>query len=176
MPGRPRPAKLGTLILNLHTQPETCWDLDMRSSTGSLGGNCFQMKSLVIYPTVEHPMSKMSQSSTSDEGTTFEHLWSSLEPDSTYFELPQTSHPERGASSAMPNNRAEVCMDVYQMRDLNDNVMVAFPSTSVQIPSLLPAFPLFRYVFPLHSRPGYGLGFKVGGQNSLIRGKTKPRK
>ncbi|XP_047679043.1 tumor protein p73 isoform X1 [Tachysurus fulvidraco] len=77
----------------------------------------------VIYPTVEHPMSKMSQSSTSDEGTTFEHLWSSLEPDSTYFELPQTSHPERGASSAMPNNRAEVCMDVYQMRDLNDNVM-----------------------------------------------------
>lgn len=32
----------------------------------------------VIYPTVEHPMSKMSQSSTSDEGTTFEHLWSSL--------------------------------------------------------------------------------------------------
>ncbi|XP_053092014.1 tumor protein p73 isoform X5 [Pangasianodon hypophthalmus] len=77
----------------------------------------------VIYPTVEHPMSKMSQSSTSDEGTTFEHLWSSLEPDSTYFELPQTSHPERGASSTMPNNRAEVCMDVYQMRDLNDNVM-----------------------------------------------------
>ncbi|TSL97315.1 Tumor protein p73 [Bagarius yarrelli] len=65
----------------------------------------------------------MSQSSTSDEGTTFEHLWSSLEPDSTYFELPQTSHPERGASNTMPNNRAEVCMDVYQMRDLNDNVM-----------------------------------------------------
>ncbi|KAK3540719.1 hypothetical protein QTP70_034632, partial [Hemibagrus guttatus] len=77
----------------------------------------------VIYPTVEHPMSKMSQSSTSDEGTTFEHLWSSLEPDSTYFELPQTNHPERGTSSTMPNNRAEVCMDVYQMRDLNDNVM-----------------------------------------------------
>lgn len=46
------------------------------------------------------------------------------EPDSTYFELPQTSHPERGTSSTMPNNRAEVCMDVYQMRDLNDNVMV----------------------------------------------------
>uniref|UniRef100_A0AAR2L8M0 Cellular tumor antigen p53 n=1 Tax=Pygocentrus nattereri TaxID=42514 RepID=A0AAR2L8M0_PYGNA len=66
----------------------------------------------------------MSQSSTSDEGTTFEHLWSSLEPDSTYFELPQTSHPgDRGPSSSLPNNRAEVCMDVYQMRDLNDNVM-----------------------------------------------------
>ncbi|XP_026867091.1 tumor protein p73 [Electrophorus electricus] len=69
-------------------------------------------------------MSKMSQSSTSDEGTTFEHLWSSLEPDSTYFELPQTSHPgDRGPSSSLPNSRAEVCMDVYQMRDLNDNVM-----------------------------------------------------
>ncbi|KAL7884286.1 hypothetical protein AOLI_G00070560 [Acnodon oligacanthus] len=66
----------------------------------------------------------MSQSSTSDEGTTFEHLWSSLEPDSTYFELPQTSHPgDRGPPSSLPNNRAEVCMDVYQMRDLNDNVM-----------------------------------------------------
>ncbi|XP_036434927.1 tumor protein p73 isoform X1 [Colossoma macropomum] len=78
----------------------------------------------VIYPPVEHPLSKMSQSSTSDEGTTFEHLWSSLEPDSTYFELPQTSHPgDRGPSSSLPNNRAEVCMDVYQMRDLNDNVM-----------------------------------------------------
>uniref|UniRef100_A0A8B9HNP6 Cellular tumor antigen p53 n=1 Tax=Astyanax mexicanus TaxID=7994 RepID=A0A8B9HNP6_ASTMX len=66
----------------------------------------------------------MSQSSTNDEGTTFEHLWSSLEPDSTYFELPQTGHPgDRGPSNSLPNNRAEVCMDVYQMRDLNDNVM-----------------------------------------------------
>ncbi|XP_076845138.1 tumor protein p73 [Brachyhypopomus gauderio] len=78
----------------------------------------------VIYPPVDHPMSKMSQSSTTDEGTTFEHLWSSLEPDSTYFEIPQTSHPgDRGAASGLPNSRAEVCMDVYQMRDLNDNVM-----------------------------------------------------
>ncbi|XP_015460987.3 tumor protein p73 isoform X5 [Astyanax mexicanus] len=78
----------------------------------------------VIYPSVEHSMSKMSQSSTNDEGTTFEHLWSSLEPDSTYFELPQTGHPgDRGPSNSLPNNRAEVCMDVYQMRDLNDNVM-----------------------------------------------------
>lgn len=52
---------------------------------------------------------------------------------------------------------------------------VAFPSTSAQIPSSLPAFPLLRCVFPLHSRPGYGLGFKEGGQNGLIRRKTKPR-
>ncbi|XP_045438872.1 tumor protein p73-like, partial [Pipistrellus kuhlii] len=26
-----------------------------------------------------------------DEGTTFQHLWSSLEPDSTYFDLPPAS-------------------------------------------------------------------------------------
>ncbi|XDV48474.1 hypothetical protein PO909_017880 [Leuciscus waleckii] len=66
----------------------------------------------------------MSQSSTADEGTTFEHLWSTLEPDSTYFELPQAGHSGDRASSSLPSNRAEVCMDVYHMRDMNDNVMV----------------------------------------------------
>uniref|UniRef100_A0A673HPX6 Cellular tumor antigen p53 n=1 Tax=Sinocyclocheilus rhinocerous TaxID=307959 RepID=A0A673HPX6_9TELE len=69
----------------------------------------------------------MSQSSTADEGTTFEHLWSTLEPDSTYFELPQAGHSgDRVPSSSLPSNRAEVCMDVYHMRDMrdiNDNVM-----------------------------------------------------
>ncbi|XP_077079922.1 tumor protein p73 isoform X8 [Siphateles boraxobius] len=96
----------------------------------------------------------MSQSSTADEGTTFEHLWSTLhfscphaiksvelsspasysstiqngrtaesEPDSTYFELPQAGHSGDRASSSLPSNRAEVCMDVYHMRDMNDNVM-----------------------------------------------------
>uniref|UniRef100_A0A9J8A7J6 Cellular tumor antigen p53 n=1 Tax=Cyprinus carpio carpio TaxID=630221 RepID=A0A9J8A7J6_CYPCA len=69
----------------------------------------------------------MSQSSTADEGTTFEHLWSTLEPDSTYFELPQAGHSgDRVASSSLPSNRAEVCMDLYHMRDMrdmNDNVM-----------------------------------------------------
>ncbi|TRY99462.1 hypothetical protein DNTS_023001 [Danionella cerebrum] len=66
-------------------------------------------------------------SSTADEGSTFENLWSTLEPDSTYFELPQTGHTgERAASSSLPSNRAEVCMDVYHMRDMRDinhNVM-----------------------------------------------------
>uniref|UniRef100_A0A671NSH5 Cellular tumor antigen p53 n=1 Tax=Sinocyclocheilus anshuiensis TaxID=1608454 RepID=A0A671NSH5_9TELE len=65
----------------------------------------------------------MSQSSTADEGTTFENLWSTLEPDSTYFELPQAEHSgDRVASSS----HAEVCMDLYHMRDMrdmNDNVM-----------------------------------------------------
>uniref|UniRef100_A0A8C1IJT1 Cellular tumor antigen p53 n=1 Tax=Cyprinus carpio TaxID=7962 RepID=A0A8C1IJT1_CYPCA len=65
----------------------------------------------------------MSQSSTADEGTTFENLWSTLEPDSTYFELPQAGH----SGDRLPSsNRAEVCMDVYHMRDMrdmNDNVM-----------------------------------------------------
>uniref|UniRef100_A0A671T1F6 Cellular tumor antigen p53 n=1 Tax=Sinocyclocheilus anshuiensis TaxID=1608454 RepID=A0A671T1F6_9TELE len=69
----------------------------------------------------------MSQSSTADEGTTFEHLWSTLEPDSTYFELPQAGHSgDRVPSSSLPSNHAEVCMDVYHMRDMrdiNDNVI-----------------------------------------------------
>ncbi|XP_048066661.1 tumor protein p73 isoform X5 [Megalobrama amblycephala] len=78
----------------------------------------------VICPAVDCPTSKMSQSTTADEGTTFEHLWSTLEPDSTYFELPQAGHSgDRVASSSLPSNRAEVCMDVYHMRDMNDNVM-----------------------------------------------------
>ncbi|XP_062315516.1 tumor protein p73 isoform X1 [Osmerus eperlanus] len=79
----------------------------------------------VIYPSVDYPSVKMSQSTTADEGSSFEHLWSSLEPDSTYFELPPGSHPgDRSApSTSLPNNRSEVCMDVYHMRDMNDNVM-----------------------------------------------------
>lgn len=47
------------------------------------------------------------------------------EPDSTYYELPQPGHSgDRVATSSLPSNRAEVCMDVYHMRDMNDNVMV----------------------------------------------------
>ncbi|XP_016355450.1 tumor protein p73 [Sinocyclocheilus anshuiensis] len=80
-------------------------------------------KKSVICPAVDCPTSKMSQSSTADEGTTFENLWSTLEPDSTYFELPQAEHSgDRVASSS----HAEVCMDLYHMRDMrdmNDNVM-----------------------------------------------------
>lgn len=55
------------------------------------------------------------------------HCWPLYrEPDSTYFELPPGSHPgDRSApSTSVPNNRSEVCMDVYHMRDMNDNVMV----------------------------------------------------
>ncbi|XP_018592106.1 tumor protein p73 isoform X1 [Scleropages formosus] len=66
----------------------------------------------------------MSQSSSADEGSTFEHLWSTLEPDSTYFELPQGSHPgNHETPSSLPSNCAEVCMDVFHMRDMNETVM-----------------------------------------------------
>ncbi|KAM6434552.1 tumor protein p73 isoform 1-T1 [Liasis olivaceus] len=61
----------------------------------------------------------MSRASPADEGTTFEHLWSTLEPDSTYFDLPQSGNT--GGSEA-PNQR-EVTMDVFQMRSMNDSVM-----------------------------------------------------
>uniref|UniRef100_A0A4W3GVY6 Tumor protein p73 n=1 Tax=Callorhinchus milii TaxID=7868 RepID=A0A4W3GVY6_CALMI len=69
----------------------------------------------------------MAQSSPADEGHTFENLWSSLEPDSTYFDIPQTNLS--GNNEAVPNlpqNRTEVCMDVFQMRDMNESVMSQF--------------------------------------------------
>ncbi|XP_064153884.1 tumor protein p73 isoform X1 [Anguilla rostrata] len=66
----------------------------------------------------------MSQPSAADEGTTFEHLWSTLEPDSTYYELPPGGHRgDSEASSSLPSDRAEVCMDVFHMRDMNESVM-----------------------------------------------------
>lgn len=48
------------------------------------------------------------------------------EPDTTYFELPHGGHSgERAApSTSTPSNATEVCMDIYHMRDMNDNVMV----------------------------------------------------
>ncbi|XP_051493254.1 tumor protein p73 isoform X1 [Apus apus] len=64
----------------------------------------------------------MSQSSPADEGTTFEHLWSTLEPDSTYFDLPPSGH----AGSNEVSNRTEVTMDVFQLRSMNDSVMSQF--------------------------------------------------
>uniref|UniRef100_A0A8C8GVM1 Cellular tumor antigen p53 n=1 Tax=Oncorhynchus tshawytscha TaxID=74940 RepID=A0A8C8GVM1_ONCTS len=67
----------------------------------------------------------MSQPTAADEGSTFEHLWNTLEPDTTYFELPHGGHSgERQApSTSTPSNATEVCMDIYHMRDMNDNVM-----------------------------------------------------
>lgn len=64
------------------------------------------------------------------------------EPDSTYYEMPPGSHPgghhgERGNSSNMAGNRAEVCMDVYHMRDMNDNVMVRMDREERMVPSIL---------------------------------------
>ncbi|XP_029433781.1 tumor protein p73 isoform X1 [Rhinatrema bivittatum] len=64
----------------------------------------------------------MSRSSSTDEGTTFEHLWSTLEPDSTYFDLPQSSH----SGNSEVSNRTEVNMDVFQMRSMSDSVMSQF--------------------------------------------------
>ncbi|XP_060115400.1 tumor protein p73 isoform X2 [Heteronotia binoei] len=67
----------------------------------------------------------MSQSSSVDEGTTFEHLWSTLEPDSTYFDLPQSGHSGHSGCSEVSNS-TEVTMDVFQMRSMNDSVMSQF--------------------------------------------------
>ncbi|XP_075629392.1 tumor protein p73 isoform X1 [Balearica regulorum gibbericeps] len=80
------------------------------------------MEAGVIYPSPDSPSAKMSQSSPADEGTTFEHLWSTLEPDSTYFDLPPSNHP----GSNEVSNRTEVTMDVFQMRSMNDSVMSQF--------------------------------------------------
>ncbi|XP_069638929.1 tumor protein p73 isoform X2 [Haliaeetus albicilla] len=82
----------------------------------------FFFASRVIYPLSDSPSAKMSQSSPADEGTTFEHLWSTLEPDSTYFDLPPSNH----TGSNEVSNRTEVTMDVFQMRSMNDSVMSQF--------------------------------------------------
>ncbi|XP_043918894.1 tumor protein p73 isoform X3 [Protopterus annectens] len=69
----------------------------------------------------------MSQSSQADEGSTFEHLWSSLEPDSTYFDLPQSNHSgSNGGHTGLSSSRTEVCMDVFHMRGITDPSMSQF--------------------------------------------------
>ncbi|KAM6371862.1 tumor protein p73 isoform 1-T1 [Pluvialis apricaria] len=80
------------------------------------------MEAGVIYPLSDSPSAKMSQSSPADEGTTFEHLWSTLEPDSTYFDLPPSNH----TGSNEVSGRTEVTMDVFQMQSMNDSVMSQF--------------------------------------------------
>ncbi|KAJ7306462.1 hypothetical protein JRQ81_009816 [Phrynocephalus forsythii] len=84
-----------------------------------LAGKEFSPCGRAVYPSSNSPAAKMARSSPADEGTTFEHLWSTLEPDSTYFDLPQSGH--MGGSEA--SNRREVTMDVFQMRSMNDSVM-----------------------------------------------------
>uniref|UniRef100_A0A674PKU2 Cellular tumor antigen p53 n=1 Tax=Takifugu rubripes TaxID=31033 RepID=A0A674PKU2_TAKRU len=83
----------------------------------------------------------MSQSTVTEEGGTFEHLWSSLEPDSTYYELPPGSQQgERPVpSTSTPGchcSAAESSMDVYHLRDMNDNVMSQYNLLSSSMESL----------------------------------------
>uniref|UniRef100_A0A2K5QYN8 Cellular tumor antigen p53 n=1 Tax=Cebus imitator TaxID=2715852 RepID=A0A2K5QYN8_CEBIM len=65
----------------------------------------------------------MAQSTTTspDGGTTFEHLWSSLEPDSTYFDLPQSS---RGTNEAVGGTDSS--MDVFHLEGMTTSVMAQF--------------------------------------------------
>ncbi|XP_029803063.1 tumor protein p73 isoform X3 [Suricata suricatta] len=64
----------------------------------------------------------MSQpTAAADEGATFEHLWSSLEPDSTYFDLPQ---PSQGSSEVVSG--AEADMDVFHLQGMTTPVMPPF--------------------------------------------------
>ncbi|XP_036034583.1 tumor protein p73 isoform X1 [Onychomys torridus] len=62
-----------------------------------------------------------SPSSSPGEGATFEHLWSSLEPDSTYFDLPP---PNRGNSEAVGSE--ETNMDVFHLPGMTSSVMAQF--------------------------------------------------
>uniref|UniRef100_A0A668S9Y4 Cellular tumor antigen p53 n=1 Tax=Oreochromis aureus TaxID=47969 RepID=A0A668S9Y4_OREAU len=64
-----------------------------------------------------------------------------LEPDSTYFELPPGSQPgeQPVPSTSNPGNHhstAEVSMDVYHMRDMNENVMSQYNLLSSSMESL----------------------------------------
>ncbi|XP_047580216.1 tumor protein p73 isoform X2 [Lutra lutra] len=63
----------------------------------------------------------MSQPTSTDEGATFEHLWSSLEPDSTYFDLPQSS---QGNNEVVGG--PEAGMDVYHLQGMTTPVMSQF--------------------------------------------------
>ncbi|XP_069933170.1 tumor protein p73 isoform X1 [Oryctolagus cuniculus] len=64
----------------------------------------------------------MAQSpSPPDERATFEHLWSSLEPDSTYFDLPQ---PSQGDSEAAAS--AEASVDVFHLQGVTASAMAQF--------------------------------------------------
>uniref|UniRef100_A0A7N5JY79 Cellular tumor antigen p53 n=1 Tax=Ailuropoda melanoleuca TaxID=9646 RepID=A0A7N5JY79_AILME len=63
----------------------------------------------------------MSQPTTADEGATFEHLWSSLEPDSTYFDLPQSTQGDNEVVGG-----AEASMDVFHLQGMTTPVMSQF--------------------------------------------------
>ncbi|XP_008066927.1 tumor protein p73 isoform X3 [Carlito syrichta] len=62
-----------------------------------------------------------STATASEEGTTFEHLWSSLEPDSTYFDLPQSSQENSEVVGG-----AEPGMDVFHLQGMTTSVMAQF--------------------------------------------------
>lgn len=53
------------------------------------------------------------------------------EPDSTYFDLPPSSH----AGSSEVSNRTEVTMDVFQLRGINDSVMVSVRHIQACLPA-----------------------------------------
>uniref|UniRef100_A0A3B5B0B7 Cellular tumor antigen p53 n=1 Tax=Stegastes partitus TaxID=144197 RepID=A0A3B5B0B7_9TELE len=62
------------------------------------------------------------------------------EPDSTYFELPPNTqpgeHPVPSTSTPGNHHNTEVSMDVYHMRDMNDNVMSQYNLLSSSMESL----------------------------------------
>ncbi|XP_061043153.1 tumor protein p73 isoform X4 [Eubalaena glacialis] len=63
-------------------------------------------------------MSHSTQPTATDEGATFQHLWSSLEPDSTYFDLPQS-----GQGNDEVVGGAEASMDVFHLQGMTTSVM-----------------------------------------------------
>nr|XP_012316414.1 tumor protein p73 isoform X2 [Aotus nancymaae] len=65
----------------------------------------------------------MAQSTTTspDGGTTFEHLWSSLEPDSTYFDLPQSSRENNEVVGGTDSS-----MDIFHLEGMTTSVMAQF--------------------------------------------------
>uniref|UniRef100_A0A8D1DMT7 Cellular tumor antigen p53 n=2 Tax=Sus scrofa TaxID=9823 RepID=A0A8D1DMT7_PIG len=66
-------------------------------------------------------MSQSAQPTTTDEGATFQHLWSSLEPDSTYFDLPPSGRGNEEVAAG-----AEASMDVFHLQGMTTPVMSQF--------------------------------------------------
>uniref|UniRef100_A0A8C6CVY2 Cellular tumor antigen p53 n=1 Tax=Moschus moschiferus TaxID=68415 RepID=A0A8C6CVY2_MOSMO len=66
-------------------------------------------------------MSQSTQPAATDEGATFQHLWSSLEPDSTYFDLPQSGQGNEEVAGGV-----EAGMDVFHLQGMTTSVMSQF--------------------------------------------------
>uniref|UniRef100_A0A8C9JW60 Cellular tumor antigen p53 n=1 Tax=Panthera tigris altaica TaxID=74533 RepID=A0A8C9JW60_PANTA len=104
-----------------------------------------------------------------DEGATFEHLWRSLEPDSTYFDLPQ---PSQGNNAVVSGSGAS--MDVLHLQGMTTPVMVSGEAVCGGSPATPPphrtrTVSLAQYLPRTHlGGPGHGTASPPAGDSSSM--------